>query len=101
MSRWIALCAALAAVPATAKSPADIPIGDFWKQSEFVNIQISPDGKHFGAIVPDEETRALVIFQRGDRKVTGVARSIMADTSPVSSSTVSPFMRSATMNPAI
>ena len=74
MSRWIALCAALAAVPATAKSPADIPIGDFWKQSEFVNIQISPDGKHFGAIVPDEETRALVIFQRGDRKVTGVAR---------------------------
>lgn len=74
MSRLLAVFALAVAVPALAKAPSEIAIGDFWKQSEFVNIQISPDGKHFGAIVPDEETRALVIFKRGDRKITGVAR---------------------------
>lgn len=74
MSRLLAAFALVVAVPVVAKSPADIAIGDFWKQAEFVNIQISPDGKHFGAIVPDEETRALVIFTRGERKITGVAR---------------------------
>lgn len=75
MKHWL-MAAALAviATPLMGKTPAEISIGDFWKQSEFVNIQISPDGKYFGAIVPDDETRSLVIFQRKDRKVTGVAR---------------------------
>jgi dipeptidyl aminopeptidase/acylaminoacyl peptidase len=70
----LALALAAAGPSLWAKSPADIPVEDFWKQSEFVNIQISPDGKYFGAIVPDQETRALVIFTREERKITGVAR---------------------------
>ncbi len=55
-------------------TPAEIPIEDFWKQSEFVNIQISPDGRHLAAIVPEDKTRSLVVFRREDRKVTGVGR---------------------------
>ncbi len=75
MKPYVLALALAAASPALwAKSPADIPLEDFWKQSEFVNIQVSPDGKYFGAIVPDQETRALVIFTRKDRKITGVAR---------------------------
>jgi len=59
---------------ANAITPAEIPIEDFWRQAEFVNIQISPDGKHLAAIVPEDKTRALVVLRRSDRKVTGVAR---------------------------
>ncbi len=100
MQRWMCtLGFVVAAIPmsVSAKSPADISIGDFWKQSEFVNIQISPDGKYFGAIVPDDETRTLVIFQREDRKVTGVAR--FTDKRQVGSfAWVSPTRVSFTMN---
>ncbi|MFO1493106.1 MAG: S9 family peptidase [Lysobacterales bacterium] len=97
MTRPVGLLLLLgAATAAQAKSPAEIPIADFWKQSEFVNIQISPDGKYFGAIVPEEETRSLVIFQRKDRKVTGVAR--FTDARQVSSfAWVSPTRVSFTM----
>ncbi len=59
-------------VPQSWAAPPSVE--DFWKHSEFEQIRISPDGKYFAATVPDEETRALVIFTRNDRKVTGVAR---------------------------
>jgi dipeptidyl aminopeptidase/acylaminoacyl peptidase len=64
----------IAAAGAQAITPAEIPIGDFWKHAEFINIQISPDGEHLAAIVPEDTTRSLVVFRRVDRKVTGVAR---------------------------
>lgn len=57
-----------------AETPAEIPLKDFWRHSEFEQIRISPDGKYLAATVPDEDTRALVIFTRKDRKITGVAR---------------------------
>jgi dipeptidyl aminopeptidase/acylaminoacyl peptidase len=59
---------------ANANSAAEMSVKDFWKHSEFEQVQISPDGKYLAATVPDEETRALVIFTRKERKVTGVAR---------------------------
>jgi len=68
----LALLLNLASVPESFAAPQ--AIGDFWKHSEFEQIRISPDGKYFAATVPDEETRALVIFTREDRQVTGVAR---------------------------
>ncbi|HWS27256.1 MAG TPA: S9 family peptidase, partial [Xanthomonadales bacterium] len=61
-------------VAGAAASAAELPVKDFWRHSEFEQIRISPDGKYLAATVPDEETRALVIFTRKDRKVTGVAR---------------------------
>ncbi|MBK9657720.1 MAG: S9 family peptidase [Rhodanobacteraceae bacterium] len=70
------LCLALLFVgdAASAATAAEMPVKDYWRHSEFEQIQISPDGKYLAATVPDEETRALVIFTRKDRKVTGVAR---------------------------
>ena len=70
------LCLALLFVGdvAAAATAAELPVKDFWRHSEFEQIRISPDGKYLAATVPDEETRALVIFTRKDRKVTGVAR---------------------------
>ncbi len=75
MYRLFALALLLAAHPvAAATSAAELTLKDFWKHSEFEQIQVSPDGKYLAATVPDEDTRALVIFTRNDRKVTGVAR---------------------------
>jgi dipeptidyl aminopeptidase/acylaminoacyl peptidase len=59
---------------ALATTTSDIPIKDFWKHSEFVQIEISPTGEYFAATVPRDETRTLVIFRRDNRKVTGVAQ---------------------------
>ncbi len=71
------LCLALlmvSDVAGAAATAAELPVKDFWRHNEFDQIRISPDGKYLAATVPDEETRALVIFTRKDRKVTGVAR---------------------------
>jgi dipeptidyl aminopeptidase/acylaminoacyl peptidase len=59
---------------ALATTPSDIPIKDFLKHSEFVQIKISPTGEYFAATVPRDDTRTLVIFRRDNRKVTGVAQ---------------------------
>lgn len=66
---WSVLCHGVVAV-----EPASIPIREFWKHAEFVQIEISPTGEYFAATVPRNETRSLVIFRRDDRKVTGVAQ---------------------------
>ncbi|MCB1552413.1 MAG: S9 family peptidase [Xanthomonadales bacterium] len=63
----------LGLLPITAFAAAP-PIEDFFKFAEFRDIRISPDGKYLAATVPDEETQALVVFTRKDRKITGVAR---------------------------
>ncbi len=73
--RWLnRLLLAVVAFGATTASAEEIPLKDFWKHSEFEQIRISPDGKYLAATVPDEETRALVIFTRENRAITGVAR---------------------------
>lgn len=73
--RTLCLVAGLVATAGAAGiTPAEIPIENFWKHAEFVNIQVSPDGEHLAAIVPEDKTRSLVVFRRADRKITGVAR---------------------------
>jgi len=57
-----------------ADAPSAIPLKDFWRHSEYEQLRISPDGKHMAAIVPDEQTRALVVFDTDDRHIVGVAR---------------------------
>lgn len=64
----------IAEVAGAATTAAELPVKDFWRHNEFDQVRISPDGKYLAATVPDEETRALVIFTRKDRKITGVAR---------------------------
>jgi dipeptidyl aminopeptidase/acylaminoacyl peptidase len=67
--------ALLALLPFAASADDGVPtLQEFFRHSEFRDIQISPDGKHLAATVPDEDTQALVIFTRENRKVTGVAR---------------------------
>ena len=71
MRNWL-LCSLLAASPALLAAPPSIE--DFFRYMEFRDIQISPDGKHLAATVPDENTQALVVFTREKRRITGVAR---------------------------
>jgi dipeptidyl aminopeptidase/acylaminoacyl peptidase len=68
------LLLAVVALFGSVAGAAEIPLKDFWKHAEFEQIRVSPDGTYLAATVPDEETRALVIFTRADRKITGVAR---------------------------
>lgn len=71
MSRLLALALLVVSPSLFAAAP---PIEDFFRYMEFRDIRISPDGKHLAATVPDEDTQALVVFTRENRKVTGVAR---------------------------
>jgi dipeptidyl aminopeptidase/acylaminoacyl peptidase len=65
----------LALLPFAAAADTTSPtLEEFFRHAEFRDIQISPDGKHLAATVPDEDTQALVVFTREKRKVTGVAR---------------------------
>lgn len=69
--RSLAFCGLLAAALPALAAP---PIEDYFRYIEFRDIRISPDGKHLAATVPDENTQALVVFTREQRKITGVAR---------------------------
>lgn len=65
---WLGLSAA------HASAPADIPVKEFWRHTEFEQVRISPDGRHLAATVPDGDTRVLAIFTLSPFKMTGVAK---------------------------
>jgi acetyl esterase/lipase len=56
-----ACCAALS--PAFAqKKPSDIPVESFFRRAEYANMQLSPDGKKLGAVVPVQGRNNLVVI---------------------------------------
>jgi len=45
-----------------------LPVEFFAKKSQFNSIKLSPDGEHFAATVPNENTTQLVVFNRKTMK---------------------------------
>ncbi len=48
-----------------AKSPADIPLEAFFKDAQFTNMEISPDGKHLAVIYDTGNSNTLAIMDTG------------------------------------
>ena len=48
-----------------AKSPADIPLEAFFKDAQFTNMEISPDGKHLAVIYDTGNSNTLAIMDIG------------------------------------
>ncbi len=48
-----------------AKSPADIPLEAFFKDAQFTNMEISPDGKHLAVIYDTGNSNTLAIMDVG------------------------------------
>lgn len=49
----------------------EIPIEDFFKDSEFSSVRLSPDGKHLAVIVPQADRSVLAVLDSATRKVVG------------------------------
>ena len=48
-----------------AKTPSDIPLEAFFKDAQFNNMQISPDGKHLAVIYDTGNSNTLAIMDIG------------------------------------
>jgi hypothetical protein len=69
-----ALLALSQAAPA-ADVPAPLPIADFVRHANFLEVKISPTGEYFAAsIMATEDTGALVILRRSDQKLIGTMK---------------------------
>jgi acylaminoacyl-peptidase len=55
-----------------AAEPGAIPLDDFIRHSQFLDVKISPTGKYLAAtILATEDTGALVVLDRATLKMTG------------------------------
>lgn len=54
-----------------ASAVEQIPVEDFWQNSSFRQIKISPDGRYIAATVPLENSTALVVMDLASRKISG------------------------------
>lgn len=61
MKRLLLLVAALA-IPALTAWAEELPVDYFFKNPEFTQIQVSPDGTHIGAVAPVNGRRNLVVL---------------------------------------
>lgn len=49
----------------------EVPIEDFFRNSEFESVSLSPDAKHLAVIIPQEDRAVLAVIRVSDRKVIG------------------------------
>ena len=57
---------------ALASSAEELPVEYFFKNYEFTQVSLSPDGKHLAAIAPVGESRNLVVIDRSTMKPLAV-----------------------------
>jgi dipeptidyl aminopeptidase/acylaminoacyl peptidase len=71
------LCAAAATdtVPTVYKSSADIPVEVFFKQADYRDLHLSPDGKTLAAVVPIKGRGNLILIDIATRKGRAVTSS--------------------------
>lgn len=53
---------------------AEIPIESFTKHGDYLDLKISPDGKHFAARIRHDDQVPLVFIERASRKIVGGVR---------------------------
>ncbi|WP_165942138.1 alpha/beta hydrolase family protein [Luteimonas arsenica] len=67
----IRFTAAMLLAVASVAPAAELDIEPFIRKSEFGSVKISPTGEYLAALVPLEDTTALVVVRTADNKVTG------------------------------
>jgi hypothetical protein len=74
----LAALAALAAFSGPLRAddkPVQVPLADFIRHPNFLDVKISPTGEYFAAsIMATEDTGALVILRRSDQKMVGTMK---------------------------
>ena len=49
----------------------DVPIRDFFKDAEFTNVSLSPDGKNIAVVIPEADRSTLAVLRVADHGVVG------------------------------
>ena len=70
-ARAAILAVLLLAVSLPGQTKDQIPLEHFTKHSDYLNLVLSPDGKHVAARVRDNETVYLLIIRLADGEITG------------------------------
>lgn len=73
MQRWMCL-ALLSMAMVFGPANAGVDLEPYLKQDGYLNIKISPDGRHFAATFPTQDRVGLAILRRADKKL--VARAL-------------------------
>ena len=48
---------------------SEVSVEDFFKDSEFSSVQISPNGKYFATYMEAKDTSRIVIIERSSNKI--------------------------------
>ncbi len=64
------LAAALLLVAAGAQA-REVPVGDFFKDAEFTDVTLSPNGKYLAVTVPEGDRTRLAVLNSADTKLVG------------------------------
>ena len=66
--KWMLLLVVLCASLASAK---EIPVKDFFRDSAFEDVVLSPDGKYIAVVVPQPDRSVLAVLRVEDMKLIG------------------------------
>ena len=66
--KWMLLLVMLCASLASAK---EIPVKDFFRDSAFEDVVLSPDGKYIAVVVPQPDRSVLAVLRIEDMKLIG------------------------------
>ena len=56
---------------ASATTAREVPVGDFFKDAEFTDVTLSPNGKYLAVTVPDGDRTRLAVLNAADTKLVG------------------------------
>ena len=71
MLRRFALATSLVVVAPTAVHAVEVPLGDFFKDPEFTDVSLSPNGDYITVSVPQGDRTVLAAFHVADMKLVG------------------------------
>lgn len=71
MRRYIVLLAVLFGVASMAAQAREIPVRDFFKESEFTSVSLSPTGEYITVSVPQEDRTVLAAFRVDGMQLVG------------------------------
>ena len=65
-------CIVVVGLALTAATTArEVPVGDFFKDAEFTDVTLSPNGKYLAVTVPDGDRTRLAVLNAADTKLVG------------------------------
>ena len=76
---WLLGALALAACHAAGVSAAPIPVEDFFRNPEFTQMRLSPDGEWLAALAPVNGRRNLAVLHISERQATAITNARSTD----------------------